>query len=156
MVNVNGNDPLESFLNSIEIVKSAFGPLESGFRKVAKDFEHKWPGSKNGRKTGDIAIGNVNKVELFGVKKKNGQGVGVVSDERKKGLLTKVPFKTFLGIFALSGPGNRDNDQKVDLSKKELDVDACKSVLRGLHGKKIAEHELDRVRSSLNLFTHVL
>ncbi|XP_071701017.1 stromal processing peptidase, chloroplastic-like [Rutidosis leptorrhynchoides] len=28
-------------------------------------------------------------------------------------------------------------------------VDACKSVLRGLHGKKIAEHELDRAKRTL-------
>ena len=53
--NGNGNDPLESFRNSVELVKNAFGPLESSLRKVAKDFEHRWPGSsssaKNGRKT---------------------------------------------------------------------------------------------------------
>ncbi|KAI3764634.1 hypothetical protein L2E82_14645 [Cichorium intybus] len=28
-------------------------------------------------------------------------------------------------------------------------VDACKSVLRGLHGKKIGEHELDRAKQTL-------
>lgn len=115
MVNVNRNDPLESFLNSIEVVKNAFGPLESGFRKAAKDLEHRWPGSKNGRKTGEIAMRNGSKVELFDVKKKNGESE--VSDVRKKGLSTKVPFKTLLGIFMLKDEGN--SERKVDISEKE-------------------------------------
>lgn len=118
MVNVNGNDPLESLLNSIELVKNVLGPLESSFRKATKDFEHRWPGSKNGRKTCEIAMGNGCKDELFGVKKRNGQGV--VGDERKKGLSTKVPFKSFLGIFM-----QNDGDRKVDVYKKELDVQDC-------------------------------
>ncbi|GKD32805.1 hypothetical protein Tco_1248314 [Tanacetum coccineum] len=95
MVNGNGNDPLESFRNSVDLVKNAFAPLESSFKKVAKDFEHKWPGRKTN-------------IDLFGVKKRNGNGV--VSDDRKK----KVPF---LGIFAF----NDSDDRKVDVSKKDLD-----------------------------------
>ncbi|PWA53817.1 Calcium-binding EF-hand [Artemisia annua] len=93
--NGNGNDPLESFRNSVELVKNAFGPLESSLRKVAKDFEHRWPGSgtKNGRKT-------------------SGNGQIVVSDDDRK---KKVPF---LGIFAFN-----DSDRKADVSKKDdLDV----------------------------------
>ncbi|XP_024975417.1 calcium-binding mitochondrial carrier protein SCaMC-1 [Cynara cardunculus var. scolymus] len=121
MVNVNGNDPLESFLNSIELVKNALGPLESSFRKAARDFERRWPGSKNETKTGEIAMRNEGKVELFGVKKKNGQGM--VGDERKKGLSSKVPFKSFLGIFIQNDAGN--SDRRVDMSKKELDVQDC-------------------------------
>ncbi|KAK9049720.1 hypothetical protein SSX86_031311 [Deinandra increscens subsp. villosa] len=106
MVNVNGNDPLESFLNSIELVKNAFGPIESSFKKAAKDFEHRWPGSKNGRKIGANAMGYGGNVELF-------------SDERTKGLSTKVPFK----IFTANEAGNKDH--KVDMSKKELDLQDC-------------------------------
>ncbi|KAL8236008.1 hypothetical protein R6Q59_017089 [Mikania micrantha] len=34
-------------------------------------------------------------------------------------------------------------------SKVQRAVDACKSVLRGLHSKKIAEHELDRAKRTL-------
>ncbi|KAI3705182.1 hypothetical protein L1987_75416 [Smallanthus sonchifolius] len=113
MVNVNGNDPMESFFNSIELVKNAFGPIESGFRKAAMDFEHRWPGSKNGHKAG--------KVELFGVRKKNDDSV--VSDARKKGLSPKAPIKTCLGILTLKDGGNKDN--KVDMSRKELDVQDC-------------------------------
>ncbi|KAI3808999.1 hypothetical protein L1987_24963 [Smallanthus sonchifolius] len=110
MLNVNGNDPMESFYNSIELVKNAFGPIESGFRKAAKDFEHRWPGSKNGHKTG--------KVELFGVRKKNDDSV--VSDARKNGLSPKASIKTCLGILTLNDAGNKD--KKVDMSRKELDV----------------------------------
>ncbi|KAJ0657703.1 putative mitochondrial carrier protein [Helianthus annuus] len=115
MVNVNGNDPLESFLNSIELVKNAFGPIESSFRKAAKDLEQQWPGGKNGRKTGEIAVGNGSKAELFDVKKGNNQCV--VGDERKKGLSTKVPFKTFIRVFAPKDAG--DKDRKGDVSKTE-------------------------------------
>lgn len=42
---VPGNDHVESFHNSVQLVKSAF---ESSFRKVTKDFEHCWSGSRNG------------------------------------------------------------------------------------------------------------
>ncbi|KAK1421252.1 hypothetical protein QVD17_23442 [Tagetes erecta] len=122
MVNVKGNDPLESFVNSIEVVKSAFGPIESSFRRAAKEFEHRWPGGgNNGSKTGANVMGSEGKVELFGVKRKNDQSV--VSDERKKGLSTKVPFKTCLGIFAPNDAGNKDD--KVDMSRKELDDGSC-------------------------------
>ncbi|KAI3799748.1 hypothetical protein L1987_35050 [Smallanthus sonchifolius] len=121
MVNVNGNDPLESFRNSIGLVKNVFGPIESSFRKAAKDFEHRLPGSKNGCKTGEIAKGNGGRVELFGVKKAKDQCM--VSDERKKGSSSKVPFKTFIRIFALNDAGNKD--RKGDMSKKELHVQDC-------------------------------
>ncbi|KAI7735958.1 hypothetical protein M8C21_022370 [Ambrosia artemisiifolia] len=97
MVNVNGNDPLESFFNSIELVKNAFGPIESGFRKAAKDLENRWPGGKNGRKTGEMGV--------FDVK----------SDERKKGLSNKVPFKTFIRVFTLKD----GKEHKGDMSKNE-------------------------------------
>ncbi|KAL9995719.1 putative mitochondrial carrier protein [Helianthus debilis subsp. tardiflorus] len=100
MVTVNGNDRLEPFFNSVELVKHVFGPIESGFRKAAKEFEHSWPGRKNGRKTG--ANGNL---ELF----------GVVSDERKNGLSTNVWFKNDAG----------GNELRVDRFKKELDVQDC-------------------------------
>ncbi|KAJ9539953.1 hypothetical protein OSB04_026459 [Centaurea solstitialis] len=92
---------------------SAFGPLESSFKKAAKDFEHRWPGGKNGGKTGEIAMGNEGKVELFGVKKRNGQGV--VGDDRKKGHSWVFSCKTMSGI----------GDRKVVVSKKELDVRDC-------------------------------
>ncbi|KAI3793410.1 hypothetical protein L1987_36029 [Smallanthus sonchifolius] len=121
MVNVNGNDPLESFLNSIELVKNVFSPIESSFRKAAKDFEQRWPGSKNGSKTGEIAMGNGGRVELFGVKKAKDHCV--VSDERKRGLSTKVPFRTFIRIFELNDAGNKD--RKGDMSKKEVDDQDC-------------------------------
>ncbi|KAK1409548.1 hypothetical protein QVD17_36074 [Tagetes erecta] len=121
MVNVKRNDPFELFLNSIENVKSVFGPIESSFMKAAKEFEHVWPGSKIGSKTGEIAMGNGKKVELFGVKETNGQCV--VSEERKKVLSTKVPFKAFEKIFALTDAGNKEH--KGDVSRKELDVQYC-------------------------------
>nr|XP_043631799.1 calcium-binding mitochondrial carrier protein SCaMC-1 [Erigeron canadensis] len=106
MKNVKGNDPLESFYSSIEHVKNAFGPIETSFRKAAKDFEHRWP-KGNGHKTSELDVGDRSKVEVF----------DVVRSDRKKGLSIKVPFKTFLGIF-----DGGDKDRKVGVTKKELDV----------------------------------
>ena len=40
---VSANDPVESFLNSIQVVKEVFSPLEIGIRTAVKDFEHCWP-----------------------------------------------------------------------------------------------------------------
>ena len=113
LVMVSANDPIESFLNSIQEVLS---PLELGIRKAAKDLEHCWGGPKNkGNGSSDDSVISVNqlnsKVEIFGVKKKsnsnnsNGQCVVVCGDERKKGLSIKVPIKAFLGMF--SGNGHR-------------------------------------------------
>lgn len=113
---VNANDPVESFFNSIELVKNALAPLESSFRKASKDLEHCFSGSTNGAKNLELVKGNANsKFQLLSVKKKNGQGV--VSDERKKGLFIKVPVKTFLGMFSQNPEGN---EHKVDLSQKGL------------------------------------
>ena len=45
---VSGNDPVESFFNSIQVVKESLSPLEVGIRKAAKDLEHRLlPGHKN-------------------------------------------------------------------------------------------------------------
>ncbi|KAL8210660.1 hypothetical protein R6Q57_005097 [Mikania cordata] len=96
MVNVNRIDPLESFISSIEVVKNAFGPIESSFRIAAKDFEFGWPGSENGCKTVANSMGNWDNFKLFDMKKKNNQSV--VSDERTK---------------------------KVDMSNKELELQDC-------------------------------
>ncbi|XP_050250214.1 uncharacterized protein LOC126697315 [Quercus robur] len=113
---VSANDPIESFLNSIQVVKEVLSPLELGIRKAAKDLEHCWGGPKNrGNGNSDDSVVLVNqlnsKVEIFGVKKKsnssnsNGQCVVDCGDERKKGLSIKVPIKAFLGMF--SGNGHR-------------------------------------------------
>lgn len=113
LVMVSANDPIESFLNSIQEVLS---PLELGIRKAAKDLEHCWGGPKNkvnGNSDDSVVLANQlnSKVEIFGVKKKsnssnsNGQCVVVCGDERKKGLSIKVPIKAFLGMF--SGNGHR-------------------------------------------------
>ncbi|XP_076898191.1 calcium-dependent mitochondrial ATP-magnesium/phosphate carrier protein 1-like [Bidens hawaiensis] len=85
MVNVNRSDPLESFVNSIELVKHVLGPIETSFRKAANEFEHRWPSSTNRSKTGTNGFG------LFGVKKRNDYGV-----------VSKVPVKTCVGKVGVS------------------------------------------------------
>ncbi|XAR72090.1 hypothetical protein NMG60_11018606 [Bertholletia excelsa] len=125
---VSSNDPVESFFNSIRVVKDAFSPLESGLRKAAKDFEHCWQGLKIGANNGlDVASAqlngdsatNGNKVQTYSVS--NNSYHCVVSDERKKRLSINVPIKTFLGNFSHNCGSNFPERDKME---KGLKVDA--------------------------------
>ncbi|KAK4366492.1 hypothetical protein RND71_014372 [Anisodus tanguticus] len=99
MVVSGSGDPVESFLNSVQLVKNAFLPIESGIKKVAKDFEHCWPGGpKNGKAESRTSSGPGLDVKKMSVGK---QSVG--SDEKKKGLLIKLPIKMFVGMFGNNG-----------------------------------------------------
>ncbi|KAL6565331.1 hypothetical protein OROGR_002282 [Orobanche gracilis] len=93
MVVVSGNDPFELFLNSVQVVKNVFSPLESNFQKVAKNFEHCFHVvSKNGNL--NCKVNN---------KKKSDQRAVVDGGERRK---AKVPIKIFVGIFRDKGESN--------------------------------------------------
>lgn len=120
LVMVSGNDPVESFFNSLQVVKEALSPLELGFRKAAKDFECCLSGHKNW--ASNVALvtqlngGEKNsKVQISAGKKKNGQCM--VSDERKKGLSIRVPIKTLLGIFS---PNCGSNGHRTGVPKGEV------------------------------------
>ncbi|KAI4346371.1 hypothetical protein L6164_007270 [Bauhinia variegata] len=118
---VSPNDPVESLLNSIQVVKEAFSPLETGIRKAAKDLQHCWPGpKKNGNDVhmfAQVVGGDKNdKFQICGAKKKNCQSV--VGDERKKGLPIKVPLKAFLGMFSHNS-GNENRGEIVCKGLKE-------------------------------------
>lgn len=109
---VSGNDPVESFFNSVELVKNVIAPLESGFRKAAKDLEHCWPGSKN--KDGS-------NLEFDGGndrKKKVGQCV--VSDDRKK--------QSFLGMFTERHDVRRNEVVERDGGKKDVSCVNCLQI----------------------------
>ncbi|KAK4433148.1 putative S-adenosylmethionine carrier 2, chloroplastic [Sesamum alatum] len=126
---VSGNDPLESFLNSIQVVKNAFSPLESNFRKVAKNFEHCFNGaSKYANLNGSVNDRNNEVVTAqLDLKKKSGYHVVVSGNDSRKG---KVPVKIFVGIFMDKDGNNVCNNAnvscdevekfKVNLSKKGL------------------------------------
>ncbi|KAK9127260.1 hypothetical protein Syun_016057 [Stephania yunnanensis] len=83
---VSGNDPVEHFFNSLNAVKEALVPLESGIRRTAKGLELRLSGR---RIEGDDC-----KVRAS-LKKR--QFDDVISNERKRGLSFKMPFKAFLG-----------------------------------------------------------
>ncbi|KAK7270362.1 hypothetical protein RIF29_23443 [Crotalaria pallida] len=112
---MSANDPVESFFNSIQVMKESLSPLEVGFRKAAKDLEHcLLPKNKvkgvcfiaQVREGGEFQICDLKKNK----KKNNNNGLGLVgaADERKKGLSIKVPLKAFLGMFSQNqGNGNR-------------------------------------------------
>ncbi|PIN16741.1 Mitochondrial carrier protein PET8 [Handroanthus impetiginosus] len=135
---VPGNDPLESFFNSIQVVKNVFSPLESNFRKIAKNFEHCF----NGNSSGHVSDGNTNPVAAqLNLKKKSGQHFVVNCNDRREG---KVPIKIFVGIFTEKDGGNEHvnchgmEKFNVNLSKKGLkerfgNVDGGKDA-RNLYG----------------------
>ncbi|KAJ6317532.1 hypothetical protein OIU76_013136 [Salix suchowensis] len=124
------NDPIESFMNSIQVVKDALSPLELGIRKATKDLETCWGFSKSDHKaTRDSLTDNSSIVSIFTVKKKSvslgnseNRQCGV-SEEKRKGFLSiKVPVRSLLRMFSMnleSGRGN-GSDDKVGVSKKLL------------------------------------
>ncbi|KAJ8765949.1 hypothetical protein K2173_020465 [Erythroxylum novogranatense] len=123
---VSANDPIETFLNSIQVVKDAFAPFELGLKRAARDFENCWGVPKNGNKLNQLesvnelnCSDNINlnaKVQICSVKKKcvsncsSDNGRRPIGEKKKKGLSIKVPVKTVLGMFSMSlekGPDNR-------------------------------------------------
>ncbi|XP_028782625.1 mitochondrial substrate carrier family protein C-like [Neltuma alba] len=109
---VSANDPVESFFNSIQVVKEVLSPLEIGIRKAAKDLEHCWPAWPEPKKKGNgvqliAEVSEAGKFQICSVKKKK-NGQCVVIDEKKKGLSIKIPLKAFLDMFSQnSGSGNK-------------------------------------------------
>lgn len=126
MMVVLGNDPLESFLNSIQVVRNALAPIESNFQKVTKNFEHCFNGaaSKNRNLNGrfDDASNDVVAAQLD-LKKEGGQHVdGNGCDRRKR----RVPIKIFVGVFKDKGVSSVhsnvhvNRDESVNYSRKGL------------------------------------
>ncbi|XP_027087050.1 calcium-dependent mitochondrial ATP-magnesium/phosphate carrier protein 1 [Coffea arabica] len=134
---MGGNDPvMESFLNSIQVVKNAFSPLESSVRKATKDFEQCWPHItfKKGCSTvstdsnDDQSNVNLGAPGQLGFRKKNNNGGGggqcVVGDEKKKGLSIKLPIKMVVGMFVEKCGGNGNVTRAESVAKmglKEMD-----------------------------------
>ncbi|KAF5453465.1 hypothetical protein F2P56_028366 [Juglans regia] len=136
---VSANDPIESFFNSVQVVKEVLSPLELGIRKAAKDLEHCWGGGPKNKGNSVALVGQVSggdrngKVHICGVKKKDGQCV--VGDDRKMGLSIKVPIKAFLGMFSPnSGNGHRAELPDRGLKERDLgdkeDVGSCMNCLQ--------------------------
>lgn len=137
---VSGNDPVESFFNSVQAVKDVLSPLELGVRRAAKDLEHRW-WSKNDVNDAELfaelsgvgGVGDRNgKVQSCRVKKKNGQCV--VTEERKKGLWIRIPIKNFWGMFLPnSANGYKDEVSRKGLTERDLgkeDDASCMNCLQ--------------------------
>lgn len=127
---VSANDPIESFFNSIQVVKEALSPVELGFRKVAKDLEYCLPGHKNEENFIRLILrpkdeDKQSKAEIYGAKKRGSCGAG---DKRKQGLSIKVPVKALFGNFARN-PGNSEVSESAlkeeDLAKEEASCANC-------------------------------
>uniref|UniRef100_A0A803MEM9 EF-hand domain-containing protein n=1 Tax=Chenopodium quinoa TaxID=63459 RepID=A0A803MEM9_CHEQI len=123
---VSGNDPVESLLNSIQVVKDAFSPLEAGFRKATKEFELTWLG-KNGNRNAEL-LGQLNGSSNAGVSSKNSKLHSSVSkkkstpshcssnEDKRKGPSIKLPIKSILGMFS---PNCANADPKVNVLKEK-------------------------------------
>ncbi|KAI8032739.1 hypothetical protein LOK49_LG01G00567 [Camellia lanceoleosa] len=140
VVMVSKNDHVESFLNSLQVIKDVLSPIEFGIRKAAKDLEHCWPGSKNranniiegfGTQLNGGGTENGNRVLVCSVKKRSGQCL-VSDDERKKGLSIKVPFKTLLGFLLINCGSNGCKDMLKKGLKEEVGDDdgTCRNCLK--------------------------
>uniref|UniRef100_A0A7C9A181 EF-hand domain-containing protein n=1 Tax=Opuntia streptacantha TaxID=393608 RepID=A0A7C9A181_OPUST len=124
---VSGNYPLESFLNSFQVVKDSLSPLEASVKKATKDFELPWLGSTSGRNNAE-PLGEVNSRGDFGTNVKNSK-IHVstskkksrpsprIDEGRRKWLSMKLPIKTILGVFL---PNCVSADYKVNVVKKKM------------------------------------
>lgn len=118
---VSGNDPVESLLNSIQIVKDAFSPLELGIKKVTKDFELLWLSSKSVTcNTEFVGVnGKNNKIHTSTSKKKSTPSPSTHIEERRKGSSIKLPIRTILGMFSPNCGGAESNKVNVLKERKK-------------------------------------
>ncbi|KAL2526339.1 mitochondrial substrate carrier family protein [Abeliophyllum distichum] len=138
---VSGNDPVESFLNSLQVVKNAFLPIQSNFRKAAKNLEHCFPGvSKNGKLIANTCNSDIELVKAqLNVKNKNGNSSGqcvVVNCDEKGigGLAIGDPIKIFVGIFLEKCGSNNDNDNNTCSRVGVANVNVKKKRLKERYG----------------------
>ncbi|XP_057520947.1 calcium-dependent mitochondrial ATP-magnesium/phosphate carrier protein 1 [Amaranthus tricolor] len=123
---VSGNDPVESLLNSIQVV---FSPIEAGFRKATKEFELTWLNSKSTARNVDV-LGHLNdpngvntknnKLHSPTLKKKTTPPSQCTSNEdKRKGSSKKLPKKT---IFSMLSPNCASSDYKDNALKERSKV----------------------------------
>ncbi|XP_047970793.1 mitochondrial substrate carrier family protein C-like [Salvia hispanica] len=129
---VSGNDPLESFLNSIQVVRSAFSPIESNFQKVTKTFEHCFNGaSKNLNLNAgfDDASDEVVGAQLD-LNKKSGKHVNGNGGDRRK---RRVPIRILVGVFKDRGVSSVHS--KVRVSRND-NVNSPREGLKEVYGNE--------------------
>lgn len=127
---VSANDPIESFFNSIQVVKEALSPVELGFRKVAKDLEYCFPGHKNEDNFIRLILrpkdeDKQREGEICGTKKR---GPYFAGDKRKQGLSINVPVKALLGNLSRKSVSSEASDgalKEEDLDKEEASCANC-------------------------------
>lgn len=138
---MSANDPIESFFNTIQAFKGALWPLESGFRRAAKDIESCWP-SFNSKRKGANSIEFIaqfdgcernGQFQIGVLKKKSAQSV--VSDEKKKGFSVKGPIKNIVGAFAQNlgsrgGLDGRKGGKERDVDKERDGNESCANCLQ--------------------------
>ncbi|KAK9741500.1 hypothetical protein RND81_03G110700 [Saponaria officinalis] len=129
---VSRNDPVESLLNSIQVVKNVFSPIEVGFKKATKEFELTWLGSKKDSSNAEF-LGQLNssdsvssrknsKVHVSTLKKKSPSSPCNVNDDGRKGSSIKVPIRSILGMLS---PNCVSPDRKVSGVKERSNARDC-------------------------------
>lgn len=121
---VSRNDPVESLLNSIQVVKDAFTPLEAGIKKATKEFELAWLRAKSGTRNAEL-LGQLNSYGSVSVNSRNSKLHSSpskkksipshTSEDKKKGSSIKLPIKTILGMLS---PNCANADPKVNVLKE--------------------------------------
>nr|GMD38594.1 mitochondrial substrate carrier family protein C [Ipomoea batatas] len=114
-------DHVDSFCNSIQVIKKVLSPIELSIRKVAKDFEQKWPGFKVGEVDDSTSM------------KRNCKSMGS-SGEKKKRFAVKVPNDVFVGTF-WGWKGLKEKKGGGDCKKGDGDW----SLLMNKVGKKLVQ-----------------
>ncbi|XP_031485297.1 uncharacterized protein LOC116254218 [Nymphaea colorata] len=127
----NGGFPVDSFINSFNVMKEALVPLESGFRQTVKGLESQFLGAKSISSESDSELF----AQLSAATHRTDCGIGschtgapdaAVGEKIRRNSI-KVPIKGFGGlVFRKSG-----GECKSDFSKKKLkDEDGSSSIAR--------------------------
>uniref|UniRef100_A0A803P234 EF-hand domain-containing protein n=1 Tax=Cannabis sativa TaxID=3483 RepID=A0A803P234_CANSA len=137
------NDPIESLLNSIQVVKEALSPLELSFHKATKDLEWRWAHGGAKDKKDSVELGTqlgggdkAGKVQICGSKKRSGpfktgkKRFQKTSDEYKLCLCTKDK------VSGVEEDGYKDSDTSQQPSSPTTQFDHFKIVRGILDGRK--------------------
>ncbi|XP_074301996.1 uncharacterized protein LOC141633420 [Silene latifolia] len=120
---VSGNDPVESLLNSIQVVKDLFSPLEAGFKKATKEFESIWLGSNKVSCYAEL-LGHLNSSGKISSNKNCKVHESLLRitpssctccEGGSKSPSVKTPIRSVLGVLS---PKCGSSDHKVNVMKK--------------------------------------
>ncbi|GER42530.1 mitochondrial substrate carrier family protein [Striga asiatica] len=124
---VTGNDPLESFLKSIQVVRNAFSPIELNFQKAAKNFEHCFNGSSKNDNLNCRVNDDASNEQVAAQLKSKMSGQQAVASGRDRKKPKVLPVKFVVGIFTEKG----ENDIHRNLhARRDGTESTCVNLLK--------------------------